>query len=157
MPSNVLDLDFKNLFVRGTGTGPDSFQERLAQETSPRILLNAPTGVGKTAAAFFSWLWRRRFAADSVRQQMPRRLVYCLPMRVLVEQTRDSIQNWIDNLGLSQQIGVHVLMGGEDGGDWDLYPEGDLVLIGTQDMLLSRALNRGYGMSATDGQWSTAC
>ncbi len=126
---------------------PFPFQERLAQEISPRILLNAPTGVGKTAAAFFAWLWRRRFAADSVRQQTPRRLVYCLPMRVLVEQTRDSIQNWIDKLGLSQQIGVHVLMGGEDGGEWVLYPERDLVLSGTQDMLLSRALNRGYGMS----------
>ncbi len=143
----MLDLDFKNLFVKGTGTEPFPFQERLAQEISPRILLNAPTGVGKTAAAFFAWLWRRRFAADSIRQQTPRRLVYCLPMRVLVEQTRDSIQNWIDKLGLSQQIGVDVLMGGEDGADWDLYPERDLVLIGTQDMLLSRALNRGYGMS----------
>ncbi len=31
--------------------------------------------------------------------------------------------------------------------DWDLYPEHDAILIGTQDMLLSRALNRGYGMS----------
>ncbi len=38
-------------------------------------------------------------------------------------------------------------MGGEEDGDWDLYPERDLVLTGTQDMLLSRALNRGYGMS----------
>jgi CRISPR-associated endonuclease/helicase Cas3 len=35
-------------------------------------------------------------------------------------------------------------MGGEDGGDWDLYPECEAVLLGTQDMLLSRALNRGY-------------
>ena len=42
-------------------------------------------------------------------------------------------------------------MGGEelDGArrDWDLYPERPAILIGTQDMLLSRALNRGYGMS----------
>jgi CRISPR-associated endonuclease/helicase Cas3 len=38
-------------------------------------------------------------------------------------------------------------MGGEDDGDWDQFPERDAVLIGTQDMLLSRALNRGYGMS----------
>ena len=30
---------------------------------------------------------------------------------------------------------------------WDIYPEEDAILIGTQDMLLSRALNRGYGMS----------
>ena len=35
-------------------------------------------------------------------------------------------------------------MGGADAGRWHLYPERDAVLIGTQDMLLSRALNRGY-------------
>ena len=35
-------------------------------------------------------------------------------------------------------------MGGEERTDWPLWPERDAVLIGTQDMLLSRALNRGY-------------
>ena len=38
-------------------------------------------------------------------------------------------------------------MGGEEKTDWDIYPEREAILIGTQDMLLSRALNRGYGMS----------
>ena len=38
-------------------------------------------------------------------------------------------------------------MGGEDAGEWDIHPERNAVLVGTQDMLLSRALNRGYGMS----------
>jgi CRISPR-associated endonuclease/helicase Cas3 len=38
-------------------------------------------------------------------------------------------------------------MGGEDTEYWDLDPEKPAILIGTQDMLLSRALNRGYGMS----------
>ena len=38
-------------------------------------------------------------------------------------------------------------MGGEDDGEWDIYPEHQAIIIGTQDMLLSRALNRGYGMS----------
>jgi CRISPR-associated endonuclease/helicase Cas3 len=44
-----------------------------------------------------------------------------------------------------------VLMGGEELEQpkraWDLSPERPCILIGTQDMLLSRALNRGYGMS----------
>ena len=85
---------------------------------------------------------RRRHGAST-----PRRLVYCLPMRVLVEQTRDTAIDWLAKLGLSDRIKVHVLMGGEDGEEWDLSPECDAILIGTQDMLLSRALNRGYGMS----------
>ena len=38
-------------------------------------------------------------------------------------------------------------MGGEEADDWDIHPEKPAILIGTQDMLLSRALNRGYGMS----------
>ena len=42
------------------------------------------------------------------------------------------------------------MMGGEDPlrkNEWDIWPEKASILIGTQDMLLSRALNRGYGMS----------
>jgi CRISPR-associated endonuclease/helicase Cas3 len=46
-----------------------------------------------------------------------------------------------------EKVTVHILMGGEDEDDWDIYPERDAMLIGTQDMLLSRALNRGYGAS----------
>lgn len=42
-------------------------------------------------------------------------------------------------------------MGGSDAGDWHLNPEKPAVLIGTQDMLLSRAMNRGY--AATRFHW----
>ncbi len=41
-------------------------------------------------------------------------------------------------------VAVHLLLGGEDHTDWALWPDRDAILIGTQDMLLSRALNRGY-------------
>jgi CRISPR-associated endonuclease/helicase Cas3 len=68
-------------------------------------------------------------------------------MRVLIEQTRDVAKGWLEKLGLRDEIKVHVLMGGEDAEEWDLKPEADAILIGTQDMLLSRAMNRGYGMS----------
>jgi CRISPR-associated endonuclease/helicase Cas3 len=53
----------------------------------------------------------------------------------------------LKRLGLSDKIKVHVLMGGEDASDWDANPEQEAILVGTQDMLLSRALNRGFGMS----------
>jgi len=68
-------------------------------------------------------------------------------MRVLVEQTRDSVTAWLTTLNLQSEIGLVVLMGGEDENDWDLCPERDAVVVGTQDMLLSRALNRGYAAS----------
>jgi CRISPR-associated endonuclease/helicase Cas3 len=40
------------------------------------------------------------------------------------------------------RIVVHVLVGGGEADDWEPYPEREAILIGTQDMLLSRALNR---------------
>jgi len=47
-----------------------------------------------------------------------------------------------------RKVSVHLLMGGADDlKTWAEYPEEDMILIGTQDMLLSRALMRGYGMS----------
>jgi CRISPR-associated endonuclease/helicase Cas3 len=73
-------------------------------------------------------------------------------MRTLVEQTHDCVKEWLEKLSPllrdesehRAKVGLHVLMGGEEDGAWDLYPEREAILIGTQDMLLSRALNRGY-------------
>ena len=74
-------------------------------------------------------------------------------MRVLVEQTKSEVRSALERLATSlgtertptaARLGVHLLMGGADAGQWHLYPERDAVLIGTQDMLLSRAMNRGY-------------
>ncbi|QOJ00743.1 MAG: CRISPR-associated endonuclease Cas3'' [Phycisphaeraceae bacterium] len=147
---------FEQYFACATGHSPFPFQRDFAGEgredwrgaQGPPALVDVPTGLGKTAMAVLGWLWRRRFADETVRRLTPRRLVYCLPMRVLVEQTRDSAAGWFRNLRdaglLAEEVPVHVFMGGEDGPGWDLFPERDAVILGTQDMLLSRALNRGY-------------
>src|SRR5262249_23133114 len=132
---------------RATGEAPFPYQLQFATARELSALVHAPTGAGKTATAILGWLWRRRYATQEVQVSTPRRLAYCLPMRVLVEQTRDSAMTWMHKLVLEYEITIHVLMGGEDAEEPDLKPEGDTILIGTQDMLLSRALNRGYGMS----------
>ena len=108
------------------------------------MLIDVPTGFGKTAAVVLAWLWNRVLTR---RPDWPRRLVYCLPMRTLVDQTFRNTNQWIRNLGLSDEVGLHKIMGGEDAGEWDTQAVRNAVLVGTQDMLLSRALNRGYGMS----------
>lgn len=193
--------DFRTFFAAACGAGqvPYPYQERLACGEPFPELLDVPTGLGKTAAAVLAWLWRRRFHADkAIRGATPRRLVYCLPMRVLVEQTYGEAIRWLARLGLlageaywdqleegvplttsrlavpngappdaspytanpdaplgvgwaalhddfgKHPIAVHLLMGGEEKTDWALWPERDAILIGTQDMLLSRVLNRGY-------------
>ncbi|MBL8747293.1 MAG: DEAD/DEAH box helicase, partial [Phycisphaerae bacterium] len=158
------------MFLQATGDALFPYQEAFADQLP--ALVNVPTGLGKTAMAVLGWLWRRRCAPESVQQQTPRRLVYCLPMRVLVEQTRDNAVKWLDKLRVlagraefeewdgnqklssytpdhvdPEKIAIHVLMGGEEKDDWDIHPERDAIIIGTQDMLLSRALNRGYAAS----------
>lgn len=119
------------------------YQNELAENSWPNFL-NIPTGLGKTAAVVVAWLYKRLILKDS---KTPRRLIYCLPMRVLVEQTEANIQHWLKQLNQQDKVDVHVLMGGEDGQSWVLQPDKDAILIGTQDMLLSRALMRGYGVS----------
>jgi CRISPR-associated endonuclease/helicase Cas3 len=127
---------------------PFDYQQRLAEDKHLPSLVNVPTGAGKTNAIIGGWLWRRLTKPESV----GRRLVYCLPMRTLVEQTRNVAKAALKNLtelGVIKQerFHVHVLMGGDVTDEWDGWPERECILIGTQDMLLSRALNRGYAMS----------
>lgn len=177
---------FTEMFIQATQIqeGPYPYQIRFACEEEFPSLIHIPTGLGKTAGVVLSWLWRRRFAEPAIRNNTPRRLVYCLPMRVLVEQTYEHSVRWLENVGLlagqaqwmdslskkhlqqyslnmeaevsgwaasqglsAPAIPVFLLMGGEAVQDWDCYPEREAILIGTQDMLLSRALNRGYTMS----------
>jgi CRISPR-associated endonuclease/helicase Cas3 len=162
-------LPFDTFFQKATeNSAPYSYQCRIAcgPEGDPgkpeslrsdtdchSQLINIPTGLGKTAAVTLAWIWNR---AHCQNPKWPRRLVYCLPMRTLVEQTQEEVQKWLKAHKLDWdkkaetrrgKVGVHILMGGQDGGEWDIYPEENAILIGTQDMLLSRALNRGYGMS----------
>ena len=141
---------FDELVARAARHGPYPFQARLAEEGLPEVL-RVPTGAGKTLAAVLPWLFRRRFHPDQdVREATPRWLVYVLPQRTLVEQVRDDVQGWLANLGLSDQIGLHVLMGGEASDAWSswwVFPERDAVFVGTQDMILSRLLMRGYAES----------
>jgi len=200
--------NFSRFFKTATGHPPYAWQERLADDPNCQSrLIDIPTGLGKTAGVVLAWLWNRLGNQPSTDPQpshsttrppclaaarrrrvhhsttFPRRLVYCLPMRTLVEQTAGEVETWLGNLwqhadelnlsakaleDLGWMIGAPakatpssfvphpssfrspvILMGGEDQSpakrDWDLYPEKPCILIGTQDMLLSRALNRGYG------------
>ncbi|HKJ94265.1 MAG TPA: DEAD/DEAH box helicase, partial [Gammaproteobacteria bacterium] len=144
---------FRNFFERVTSHAPFAYQQRLGDQEWPDWV-DVPTGLGKTAGVGVAWL-HKRLRGDAA---TPRRLVYCLPMRVLVEQTRRSFGEWIEAAAPAFEAAgreppeVHLLMGGDADAPWAAEPERDAVIIGTQDMLLSRALMRGYGMSRY--QWS---
>lgn len=146
----TFDQFFSTAF--GKDIAPFAYQQALAERDWPDALI-APTGLGKTAAVVLGWAWK----LTSTEHHPPRRLVYCLPMRTLVEQTERNVREWFRRLGKAEphlkllppdpDTGVHVLMGGIDEPRWFENPELPAVLIGTQDMLLSRALMRGYAMS----------
>lgn len=141
---------FSKFFKDATGgRDPYPYQEYLSHCDIPDVL-NVPTGAGKTEAAALSiWMWRRINHDAGVRAATPRRLIYCLPTRTLVEQTRNRISGFVQNL---ERVGVHgpavtTLMGGDVDREYMKRPEMDTVIVGTQDMLLSRCLNRGYAAS----------
>ena len=151
MSSRLNTAGFDRFFVElSDGKRPHSWQRELADSpTCGNRLIRIPTGFGKTLGVLAAWIWNRAWRRND---DWPRRLVWCLPMRVLVEQTENEVRSALQRLGIllggesahDGTVRVHLLMGGADAGQWHLYPECDAVLIGTQDMLLSRALNRGY-------------
>ena len=148
-------IDFPSFF-RAAFSGvkePFSWQIKLANDPWPDVLI-APTGSGKTAGVTLSWMHHRLVRPS----ETPRRLVWCLPMRTLVDQTAETIVSWVRALDQSAIVpkghlptpeDVHVLKGGTSSNDWLYTPECAAIIVGTQDMLLSRALMRGYGSSPT--------
>ena len=77
-------MSFDRFFCEAFGKdiAPFAYQQALAEQTWPDALI-APTGLGKTASVVLGWAWQQ-IAAEYA---PPRRLVYCLPMRTLVDQT----------------------------------------------------------------------
>lgn len=153
-----MSIDFESFFLSATGHEPYPFQTVLATSDDWPDLIDVETGMGKTAAIITAWLYRRRYAPPAIRSATPRRLIICLPTRVLVEQTYMTGRRILENLDRlvpsggtvspdNDRVILKILWGGDVDNDIDRYPEMDMILIGTQDMLLSRALNRGYAMS----------
>ncbi len=139
-------MTFADFFEKATKHKPYPWQQRLADAEDWPLVLDVPTGAGKTAVILV-WLWRLQFASNEVKEATPRRLAFCLPMRTLVEQTVKTVEKWLEEAELTDAIGCHQLMGGAVAKNWDIDPVKPCILIGTQDQLLSRALNRGYAMS----------
>ncbi|WP_239113003.1 CRISPR-associated helicase Cas3' [Halomicronema sp. CCY15110] len=135
-------MGYQDFFNQVTGFAPYPWQENLSNWNGETIaVVAAPTGAGKESGAVTPWLY-----AHSQGKPVPTRLVYALPTRSLVDQVYANIQKVVEKSGL-EDIKVYCLKGGqvEHGFEQDLTQPA--ILVGTQDQLLSRALNRGFGVS----------
>src|SRR5579875_4121587 len=106
-------IDFQTFVTVAANFKPMEWQVRLACGSSANLqdkdslrrgeactsrVMDIPTGCGKTAGAVLAWLWNRVVLE---KPEWPRRLVYCLPMRTLLEQTEKRISAWILRLSLA--------------------------------------------------------
>lgn len=140
-------ITYDTWFQQVTGDAPYAWQASLGEESAcADRVLRIPTGFGKTAGTALAWLYHRCVEED---QRWPMRLVFCLPMRVLVEQTERALEAWVKRAGLD--VPVFTLLGGREAARWVDKIDRPAILVGTQDMLLSRALNRGY--ASARGLW----
>jgi CRISPR-associated endonuclease/helicase Cas3 len=135
---------FEEFFRKATGHVLHGYQARLAIGGLPAVV-RAPTGCGKTGIVL-AWLWRRMYGPEP--EAVPRRLVYALPQRSLVEQVAGEVGRWLSSLGLADDVALHVVMGGEGASQrqWRIDMHRPAIVVGTVDSLVSKALNRGYGI-----------
>ncbi len=140
----------------GEGETPFPWQETLlASFTREKIpaALDIPTGLGKTAVMAI-WLVARASGA-----KLPRRLVYVVDRRAVVDQATEvalNLRSWVERrqdvqaaLGLGgRALPISTLRGRYvDNREWLEDPAIPAIVVGTVDMVGSRFLFEGYGVS----------
>ncbi len=142
-------------YVATNGAEPYAYQERLAGAASLPSVVEVPTGSGKTLAVALTWFYRR-FSGRW--PETPSRLVYVLPTRSLSDQTRLVLEAVGKRLWearyLPEPVSVHLLLGDDADDGWTTQVDRPSIVVGTQDMVLSRLLNRGFALPRT--RWPMA-
>jgi CRISPR-associated endonuclease/helicase Cas3 len=150
--------DLKQALGLPTDHSPFPWQEEILQQfrggIQKRVSLDIPTGLGKTSV-IAAWLLARAQGAT-----LPRRLIYVVDRRTVVDQaTREAerLRSWVDaspevkaQLGLAngQSLPISTLRGQHaDNREWLDDPSASAIIIGTVDMIGSRLLFEGYGVS----------
>lgn len=149
-------FDFDGAFECLSGHRPFPWQRRLFRllcgGTIPSAV-DVPTGLGKTAV-MACWLLARAQGS-----RLPRRLIYVVDRRVVVDQATqfaEAIRDGLDrlpqvrsSLGLrTGRLPISTLRGRHaDNQEWLEDPAATAIIVGTVDMIGSRLLFSGYGMS----------
>ncbi len=153
-------VDFCHAFAALTYHRPFPWQRRLYEEyfacgTLPSAV-DIPTGLGKTAIMAI-WLLARAAGA-----RLPRRLVYVVDRRAVVDQATEFAERLRKGLEEDERLApvrrnlnlgarplpISTLRGQHaDNRDWMADPAAPAIVVGTVDMVGSRLLFEGYGVS----------
>lgn len=165
---------FDEAFEVLTGFSPMGWQRRLFQDHFLRgdipAACDLPTGLGKTSVMAIWVLALARQASASRRPGLPRRLVYVVNRRTVVDQAsseagalrtalhapglggvlgavRDAlISLCVDPEDEASPLAISTLRGQlADNAEWRADPARPAIIIGTVDMIGSRLLFSGYG------------
>lgn len=158
IPATAPEVFLRDALGLGPNASPFPWQSRLLRDFLEGDLsvraLDIPTGLGKTAVMAI-WLVARVLGAQAI----PRRLVYVVDRRAVVDQATDvaeRLRSWVDEstdvkeaLGLgSRSLPISTLRGQHvDNREWLADPAAPAIVVGTVDMIGSRLLFEGYGVS----------
>ena len=148
------DFDFEKTFHDLTGYEPFPWQREmyhLIVKGEPPKSCQIPTGLGKTSVIA---IWLIALAKNPV--VVPRRLVYVVNRRTVVDQSTEEAKKIRDNLrNLTElhrslgptELAISTLRGQfADDREWSADPSRPAVIVGTVDMIGSRLLFSGYGL-----------
>lgn len=129
-----------------SGWQPYPYQLRVSQYLlkGQSVILQAPTGAGKTTAALLPFLHARRHLPS---EAFPKKCIYSVPMRVLANQFHDEYKKLIRRYGWEHTLDVSIQTGAHAE---DMKVEGDLIFT-TIDQTLSNFLNIPYALSLSQG------
>jgi CRISPR-associated endonuclease/helicase Cas3 len=146
-----------------TGYLPFRWQKRLWAEMVAVNLpdvIDIPTGLGKTAIIP---IWLLAIAVQSPRLTLPRRLIYVVNRRTVVDQATDTairireklptVPKVAEALGKlsadsASPLAISTLRGEhQDNKEWETDPARAAIIIGTVDMIGSRLMFAGYQSS----------
>jgi len=163
-------VDFPTAFAALTDHGPFGWQARLFERFAAGAVPDAcdiPTGLGKTAVMAI-WLAALDLSPTlAPEQRLPRRLVYVVDRRAVVDQATAEAERFADRLGKGEgadpaivamrarlgldeceELPVSTLRGQHaDNRRWLDDPSKPAIVVGTVDMIGSRLLFQGYNVS----------
>ena len=141
----IMHDEFDRNFERLMGFPPFEWQNDLyrgyfAKGQIPSAL-DIPTGLGKTSVMA---IWYLALKAGAV---VPRRLVYVVDRRAVVDQAT-TVADEIREKSNDSELRVSTLRGQHvDNREWLVDPAAPAIVVGTVDMIGSRLLFSGYGVS----------